>query len=141
MKRYRAHDTVDEGFYWNPRRFAVKSLEERGRLPGEAGDAYLRVPALLVLPIALAASLAYVIFLPLVGFLMLGRILVDKLYRLARRGAVAGARVLRPAWLPARAFLSRGRKSRGRERDDWAEGAAEELSDEGEDASGKTPAA
>ena len=50
MKHYRAHDTVDEGFYWNPRRLAFKSLEERGRLPGEAGDAYVRVPALLVLP-------------------------------------------------------------------------------------------
>ena len=80
MKHYRAHDTVDEGFYWNPRRLAFKSLEERGRLPGEAGDAYVRIPALLVLPMGLAVSLAYVIFLPLIGFLMLGRILVDKLY-------------------------------------------------------------
>ena len=74
MKRYRAHDTVDEGFYLNPRRLAIKSLEERGSLPGEAGDAYFRIPTLAVLPIGLAVSLVYVIFLPLVGFLMLGRL-------------------------------------------------------------------
>ena len=54
MKHYRAQDTVDEGFYWNPRRLAFKSLEERGPLPGETGDTYLRVPALLVLPMGLA---------------------------------------------------------------------------------------
>ena len=127
MKRYRAHDTVDEGFYWNPRRLAIQSLEERGPLPGGAGDAYLRVPTLAVLPVGLAVSLVYVIFLPLVGFLMLGRLLVEKLYGLAASAGRSGARVLQPAWLPARAYLSRGRKSRQREGDDWAEEAAEDL--------------
>jgi hypothetical protein len=135
MKRYRAQDTVDEGFYWNPRRFTVKSLEERGHLPGEAADAYFRLPALVVLPLALLASLVYVIFLPLVGFLMLGLILVQKLARLARWGVRSAARVRQPAWLPARAYLSRGRNGRERERDDWAEQAAEEL-EETEETSG-----
>ena len=134
MKHYRAQDTVDEGFYFNPRRFAVKSLEERGRLPGEAGDAYLRLPALVVLPLALLASLVYVIFLPLVGFLMLGRIAVEKLVGLAAGGARSAVRVLQPAWLPARAYLSRGRSGKERDPDDWAEEAAEELSEEEEDA-------
>ncbi len=130
MKHYKAHDTVDEGFYWNPRRLAFKSLEERGTLPGEADDTYVRVPALLVLPMGLAVSLVYVIFLPLIGFLMLGRILVEKVYDLAASGAHSAGRVLQPAWLPARAYLSRGRKSRGRERDDWAEEAAEDLAED-----------
>ena len=127
MKRYRAHDTVDEGFYLNPRRLGIKSLEERGPLPGEAGDTYVRIPTLAVLPIGLAVSLIYVVFLPLVGFLMLGRIAVEKLYRLAAGAARSGVRVLRPSWLPARAYLSRGEKSRLREGDDWADEAAGDL--------------
>ena len=134
MKHYQAHDTVDEGFYFNPRRFAIKSLEERGRLPGETGDAYLRLPALAVLPLALVASLAYVIFLPLVGFLMLGRIAVEKLADLVGSGGRSAVRVLQPAWLPARAYLSRGKSGKERQRDEWAEEAAEELEEAEEDA-------
>ncbi len=127
MKHYRAHETVDEGFYWNPRRLAFKSLEERGRLPGETDDTYVRIPALAVLPMGLVVSLAYVIFLPLIGFLMLGRIVVEKLYRLAADGARSAGRVLQPAWLPARAYLSHGRKGPERDRDAWAEEVAEDL--------------
>ena len=90
--------------------------------------------ALVVLPLALIASLVYVIFLPLVGFLMLGRILVEKLAGLAAGGARSAVRVLQPAWLPARAYLSRGRSGKERDPDEWAEEAAEELSEEEEDA-------
>ena len=61
---------------------------------------------------------------------MIGRILIEKLFDLAAAGARSAGRVLQPAWLPARAYLSRGRKSRERERDDWAEEAAEELAED-----------
>ena len=78
MKRYSAKETVDAGIYFNLRRLAFESLEERGGLPGTEGDVYYRLPVLLVLPVGLMVSLAFLIFLPLIGFAMLVMILVEK---------------------------------------------------------------
>jgi len=78
MRRYKAREKVDEGIYFNLRRLAFKSLEERGRLPGNEGDVYFRLPLLLVLPVGLLVSVAFLIFLPLVGFAMLAMIVIEK---------------------------------------------------------------
>jgi hypothetical protein len=78
MRRYKAHEKAAEGIYFNPRRLAFKSLEERGRLPGEEGDVYFRLPTLLVLPVGLLVSLVFLIFLPLVSFAMLATIVIEK---------------------------------------------------------------
>jgi hypothetical protein len=78
MRRYTANKEADAGIYFNPRRLALESMEERGRLPGTDGDVYFRLPVLLVLPVGLLVSLAFLIFLPLAGFAMLAMILVEK---------------------------------------------------------------
>jgi hypothetical protein len=78
MRRYKAHEKADEGIYFNPRRLAFKSLEEHDRLPGDTGEVYFRLPILLVLPIGLLVSVAFLIFLPLVGFAMLAMIVIEK---------------------------------------------------------------
>jgi len=88
MRRYKAREKVDEGIYFNLRRLAFKSLEERGRLPGNEGDVYFRLPLLLVLPVGLLVSLAFLIFLPLVGFAMLAMVVIEK----AGNGLRAAAR-------------------------------------------------
>ncbi len=101
MRRYHARQIVDEGIYFDARRLAFKSLEERGRLPGAADEVYVRIPALLILPMGLLLSLVYVIFLPLVGFLMVARLVAEGLYDLARKGAHAVAHGLHMAHCPA----------------------------------------
>ena len=134
MKRYAAQQTVDEGIYFNVRKLAFRSIEERGRLPGDDGESYVRLPALVALFVGLLVSLAYVIFLPVIGFVMLGSLLVEKLFGLFRRAAGSAERSMQPAWLPARAYLSRGRSRRQGEgpeaeetKDEWADEVAEEL--------------
>ena len=138
MKTYHCNQNVAEGIYFNPRHMAFKSLEDEGRLPVEPAGTWYRVPALALLVVGPLMGLAYAIFLPLIGFAMVGGIVLRKVGELAVEAGHAGSRVLRPAWQPARAFLSRGRSRRtgdaGREaekeRDDWAEGVERELDDD-----------
>jgi hypothetical protein len=97
MRRYRAQEPVDEGIYFNLRRLAFKSLEERGRLPGSADDVYFRLPTLLVLPVGLLVSVVFLIFLPVAGFAMLIMILIEKTGNGLRNLARAIHRLRRPA--------------------------------------------
>ena len=70
------------------------------------------MPALALLVVGPLMGLAYAIFLPLIGFAMVGGVVLRKAGELAVEAGQAGSRVLRPAWQPARAFLSRGKTRR-----------------------------
>lgn len=86
MKRYNTHDIAESGFYFNLRRLVFTSLRERGPLPGEDGETWTKVPALLMVPAGLLISVAYVIFLPVIGFVMLLAVLIEKIdHRRAER--------------------------------------------------------
>lgn len=132
MTRHHGHDKVRPGIYFNLRQLAFTSMEDEGRLPGTSEDVYRSVPAIALLIVGPLVGLAYVIFLPLIGFVMLGRIVLSKVLHLAGDALAATGRVLEPAWQPARAFFSRGRRRRSpaKRRDRWAEEVAEELAEE-----------
>jgi hypothetical protein len=130
MKRYYGNHDVEPGIYFCLDQLSFKSMDEQGRLPGSDDTVYRRVPALFLLVVAPLVGLVYVIFLPLIGFLMLGRILLGKALELTSEAAVALARVLEPAWQPARAFLSRHRSARrrpGKRTDAWADETRREI--------------
>lgn len=136
--RYHGNQVVDPGIYLNLRELSFKSMDEEGRLPGGEDAVWRRVPVLVMLIAAPVISIVYFIFLPLVGFLMLAGVVGLKLYALGKHAANAMVPVLRPAWQPARAFLSRGkpRKEARREekaKDEWAEGARREAEEPAED--------
>jgi hypothetical protein len=143
MKRYSGTEKVKPGLYFNVRQLSFKSMDEEGDLPGTPMDEYLQVPTVAMLVVGPILGLVYVLFLPFIGFAMVGGLAAAKAAGFVGRAAAAGARVLQPAWQPAMAFLSRrgtGRKSRkaarreGRAaptgeqaRDAWAEGVRKEL--------------
>lgn len=140
MTRYRGNDMVEAGTYLNLRRLRAETLEEAGRLPGDGATAWRRVPETMLLVAAPFVGLLYVIFLPLIGFLMLGKVVAEWAAGQVADALGATVRVLRPAWQPAVAFLGRGRRKREGETareerpDAWAEAArAEAAEDAGED--------
>lgn len=130
MKRYNGNETAAAGVYFNPREVAFTSLDEEGRLPGTAADAYYRVPVVAMLIVGPALGLAYAMFLPLIGFGALAWVGASK------TAAVVGvpnlAPVLKPAWRPAMAFFTRNKPAaeKARGRDEWAEGIEKELEDD-----------
>jgi hypothetical protein len=129
MRRYRGHQSVEPGFYFNPRRLSFASVEGEGSLPGTEQEEYLRVPALAMLVMGPLLGLAYVIFLPLAGFVMLAWIAGSWVVALAGRAAAACVSVLKPAWRPTMAFFSRGKaaKRESSRPDAWAEEVKKEL--------------
>lgn len=134
MRRYRGNEKVQPGIYFNARQLVFKSMGEEGHLPGTEQDQYRRVPTLVLLAAGPVLGGLYVIFLPLLGFAMLGWFAGRKVLDLVGHAAEASVRALKPAWQPARAFLSRGKPAEAaRERKDgWAEDVEKELEQDDE---------
>lgn len=112
MRTYTGTQDVEPGIYVNFKRLRAESIEEPGRLPGTDVDHYVRVPMVAMLALAPLFGLAYVIFLPFIGFAMVAWLAGSKVAQLGSTAAAASVRVLRPGWAPALAFLSRSKPSR-----------------------------
>lgn len=81
---------VKGGLYWNKGEWEIVTVEgEKGRLPGNEDAQYLRIPTILFPPVAMIVSIAYVIFLPFIGFAMLLKVIVNKIRSGGLRSHVA----------------------------------------------------
>jgi hypothetical protein len=132
MTTYTANQVVDPGLYFSVRPLALKSIERTGPLPGSESHVYRRVPMVLMLAMSPLLGLAFVIFLPFIGFAMVFRLLGEKAVEVGARAATEGVRVLKPAWAPALAFLSRSKPAPKTPEADpapdaWAQDVKEQL--------------
>ena len=130
MTKYHGNDRVGPGIYFNVRELEFRSVEDEARLPGGADAIWRPVPAVVMLAAAPVLGLAFVMFLPLIGFLMLGWLVVGWVGRQAMPAVLAFGRVLRPAWQPAMAYFGRGKAAAPAappRRDPWAEAMREKL--------------
>lgn len=109
MTTYTGTQIVDPGLYYAVRPFRLTSMDQKGPLPGAETREYHRVPMLLMLALSPLLGLAFVIFLPFIGFAMAFRLAGEKAVEVGARVTTQGARVLRPAWAPAVAFLTRSK--------------------------------
>ena len=135
MTTYTGTQDVDPGLYLNLRKFSLTSVERREALPGAATDTYRRVPMLLMLAVAPLLGLVFVIFLPLIGFVMVGYLLGSKAVEIAHAVGEQMGRVRRPGWAPALAFLSRSKPADATtehaEPDAWTEDVQKRLDQTG----------
>lgn len=69
------------GLYWKKCEWEIVPVEgKNGILPGTQDIEYLRIPVVLVPPLALVLGLSLYLFLPLIGFVMLLFVLVKKIW-------------------------------------------------------------
>lgn len=133
MTTYTGTQIVDPGLYYATQPFKLTSVDERGALPGAEDRTYRRVPMLIMMALAPLLGLAFVIFLPLIGFVMVLKLAGEKAIELVGQLATQGARVLQPAWAPARAFLTRAKAAKpdtvAPTPDPWAEDIEQKLAD------------
>jgi len=124
MATYTGTTHVTPGMYLNLRRRTITHIETEGPLPGGERDRYYRVPMILMLAAAPLLGLAFVIFLPFIGFAMVAKLVGDLLLDAFARVITAAMRVVRPGWVPTMAFLARAkprRRHRARATDDeWS---------------------
>lgn len=133
MTTYTGTQNAEAGLYYTVRPFKLTTMDQNGPLPGATDRIYHRVPMILMLALAPLLGLAFVIFLPFIGFAMVARIAGEKAVELAGQLATQGARVLQPAWAPARAFLTRAKAAKpdtvAPTPDAWAEDVEQKLAD------------
>jgi hypothetical protein len=129
MRHYRGTEKVEPGLYFNLRQLAFKSIEDEGPLPGKPDEVYRRVPMIALLVVGPFLGLAYVIFLPFIGFAMVAWLLGLKVTHLAAGAARGAVRALRPGWEPSMAFLSPTTpvKTTREGADKWAEEVEKKL--------------
>ena len=142
MTIYTGTQNVEAGLYYTARPFKLTTMDQNGPLPGAGDRTYHRVPMILMLALAPLLGLAFVIFLPFIGFAMVARIAGEKAVELGGQLATQGARVLQPAWAPARAFLTRAKAAKpdtvAPTPDPWAEDVERRLADTDTDTVTKT---
>ena len=118
MKTISAGTRVAKGYYFNTHSWTLHPVERDGDiLRGGGHDSYVAVPA----PIAFAAAplmgAAFLMFLPLVGFIEVARAAVEPVSRLLGRSATEIAATLQPGLRPGEAHLA------GKPADEKAEAA------------------
>ncbi len=98
---------VKGGFYFNPNALRIVAVSGKtGTLAGDASERFFRVPALAVLLLAPILGGMFVVFLPIIGFVLVGQHFARLTARGARRvvGSVAGN--VAPAWRPGESYLA-----------------------------------
>ena len=135
MRHYQGSERVESGIYLHSRNFNIESHVEAGPLPGSESERYYRIPPVALLIVGPVLGLVYAIFLPVVGFLMLGQLIATKATELALDATRASMRVLRPSWQPSMAFLSRSKQGTNgeHEHDSWSRDAEERLAEDKEE--------
>ncbi len=132
MTTYTGTQNVEPGLYWALKPFRFTSVDTRGPLPGTEARTWYRVPMLLMLALAPLLGLAFVVFLPFIAFVIVFRVVGEAAADRAKALAARGARAVRPAWAPARAFLTRARTAKPDEApaepDAWAEETERRIS-------------
>jgi hypothetical protein len=107
MSRHRGGKTVGNGFYWNTSKWEITVVPRGGAvLPGDAGQAYVRVPTILFLFLAPFMGAAYVIFLPFVGFVLVIGFAARKVSEGVQTAFGRLMTTVSPRWQPGEAYLS-----------------------------------
>lgn len=100
MLKYKGGDNTKGGFYLKKGEWEIATVDgKNGTLPGGVECEYIKLPALLFVPLAMVMGALYVMFLPFIGFAMLFAMIGKK----AAKGlaALAPALAAKPAEVAA----------------------------------------
>ncbi len=107
---------VSGGLYWCSSSAEFVSIpSEGGRLEGGPGDRYMTVPLPLVLTMGPLMGLAFIVFLPLSGLLVLVPFLLTKMRGAMGAGGISVAQATSGAAQPGISYLEPRLRSRGPE--------------------------
>jgi hypothetical protein len=111
-KTYESGAVVKSGYYLNPTGWAVHPVAHDGeRLPDGRGE-WLRVPTVVAIGLTPILGLAFLMFLPLIGFVLAARAAANPIVRMFRASAADLAATMSPGWAPGEAHLT-GKRGEG----------------------------
>ena len=107
---YESGTAVLNGYYLNPSRWSVVPVAHDGeRLPSGAGR-WLRVPTAAALALVPVLGAAFLVFLPLIGFLVILHAMASAVVHAVHGSATELAATVSPGWLPGEAHFT-GKRS------------------------------
>ena len=128
MTTYRGNQKVQSGYYFSTNTLGVEVIGEGGgTLPGASTTRYLSVPFPALFVIAPVVGLAFLIFLPLIGFVLLAVALGKRVTGHVSREAGALAATVAPPHATGAAYLG-GRE--GEEKNEQVSPEIEKLEKE-----------
>jgi hypothetical protein len=106
MTTFNGNQQVQSGYYFSTNTLGVEVIGEGGgRLPGAATTRYVSVPFPALFVIIPVVGLAFLIFLPLIGFELIGYALVQRLTGHVAKEATAFAATVAPPQATGAAYL------------------------------------
>ncbi len=108
--RHRGGETGSKGNYWNLTNGQRVILRSEGQLPGDSADTYYRINPVIILAAGPFIGLLYAAFLPMVGLVIAGKVLVTKMLG---RSADEVSKVATFNWTPSESYLA-GKQQKGK---------------------------
>jgi hypothetical protein len=106
MTTYSGNSKVKSGYYFSTNSFGVEVIsEDGGTLPGPATARYISVPFPMLFVIVPVVGLAFLMFLPFIGFGLLGSAIVRRATGHVSKGADALAATVAPPHATGAAYL------------------------------------
>ena len=103
---YESGTAVLNGYYFHPATWSVTPVSHDGdRLPAGRGR-WLRIPTAAALALVPVLGAAFLVFLPLVGFLVTLHAIASAIVDVARGPATELAATVSPGWLPGEAHFT-----------------------------------
>ncbi|MBL0278297.1 MAG: hypothetical protein IPQ24_19885 [Anaeromyxobacter sp.] len=107
MTTHTGNSSVQSGYYLNTRSFAIEVVPEGGgTLPGAATAKYVSVPFPALFLVVPVVGLAFLMFLPAIGFALFAQALVMKVTGHVAEGASSLAASVAPDLAPGAAYLA-----------------------------------
>jgi len=104
MLNHKGGEKTKGGFYLKKGEWEIVTVEgKNGTLPGGLECEYIKLPAILFVPLAMVMGALYVIFLPFIGFAML--------FAMVAKKAVYGLRALAYPFAAKRAAVAMGKQN------------------------------
>ncbi len=123
MATFNGNSSVSGGYYLSTKSFAIEVIgNEGGTLPGPATAKYIAVPFPLLFAVVPVVGLAFLMFLPAIGFALFGQAIAMKVTGHVAEGATNLAATVAPDLATGAAYMT-GHK----EGEKPAEKAAPEL--------------
>ncbi len=128
MATFNGNSNVPGGYYFSMKNFNVEVIgDEGGTLPGDASAKYVSVPfpaLFLVVPIV---GLAFLMFLPAIGFFLLAKAVVMKVTGHVAEGATSLAATVTPDLATGAAYMTGKKEGKPAEKSDELEKLEKEI--------------
>jgi hypothetical protein len=106
MTTYNGNSKVKSGYYFSTNTLGVEVIsDDGGTLPGPATRRYVSVPFPALFVIVPVVGLAFLMFLPFIGFALLGYAIVQRVTGHVSKGADALAATVAPPHATGAAYL------------------------------------